>query len=345
MSDKKIEDAKPFFSVIVPNYRTETFLEECLSSLLKQEFNNFEVILVNDCSPGVEVPTKNRDYFSDSISSYWFRPYYKNRYIPPSSIPATEQAIYIFEKMVGQDPRFKFIDQKHNTGQGIARNNALKIARGKRVVFLDCDDFLPENYLATAYQEISAISGPTIVFGNIKTYIEGKFYGFKKQMKHIPKKNNLKTLLLFPTWTFNPTNYFWEIDFLKKYNLYYPGKIDDDLEFIYKAVIKFAEIYGKHHLYNFQQLNVFLNYRIFNFQTSKDKNYQPQYFYEVNLFLKKFTPELRKISIKLFILGKLLQYRCFFYRKKLTTESKVLKFVSMVISKILTLVSISVSQF
>ena len=42
--------SKVMFSVIVPIYNTEQYLEECLDSVLKQEYDNYECVLVNDGS-------------------------------------------------------------------------------------------------------------------------------------------------------------------------------------------------------------------------------------------------------------------------------------------------------
>ena len=39
------------FSVIVPIYNVEEYIEECVSSVLRQTYSNFELILVNDASP------------------------------------------------------------------------------------------------------------------------------------------------------------------------------------------------------------------------------------------------------------------------------------------------------
>ena len=41
----------PTFSIIVPVYKTEKFVEKCISSILKQTFEDFELILVDDGSP------------------------------------------------------------------------------------------------------------------------------------------------------------------------------------------------------------------------------------------------------------------------------------------------------
>ncbi|NJK71339.1 MAG: glycosyltransferase, partial [Thermales bacterium] len=49
------KNASPFFTIIMPNYKTEAFLEEALDSVLNQTFTDYECILVNDGSPGVDI--------------------------------------------------------------------------------------------------------------------------------------------------------------------------------------------------------------------------------------------------------------------------------------------------
>jgi len=328
----------PFFTIICPNYKTEPFLEECLLSVKNQTFKDFECILVNDESPGVEV---FEDKTTNTSSDFWFRQDFKNNIIHYDDTKT--QWKNIFDNVSSGDDRFICIDQK-NTGQGIARNNAIKIAKGKRVVFLDCDDFLPLDYLQNAYNEIVKYNEPTIFYGNIKTYLDGVYFGFEKQMKHIPKKNTMKTLLVFPTWTFNPTNYFWEIDFIRKNDLYYPGKIHDDLEFIYRAVTKFAELHGKKHLDNFIQLPVHLSYRIFPFQTSKANDYQANFFNSSNLFLKTFEKNIKEFGIIYYLLLKLIILRFSLYELKLKSKNKFFSFLLGLLAKPLTILSIVLSR-
>lgn len=88
-------------SVIVPIYMVEDYLIECVDSIINQTYTNLQIILVDDGSP-------------DGCGS-------------------------ICDKYVNQDSRIEVIHQK-NGGLSNARNNGLKLARGKFVSFVDSDD-------------------------------------------------------------------------------------------------------------------------------------------------------------------------------------------------------------
>lgn len=94
-------------SVIVPVYNAERCLKKCITSVTKQTYSNWELILVDDGS---------KDRSADIID--------------------------MAEK---KDCRIVAIHQQ-NSGPGIARNRGIEIATGDYVVFLDSDDFIDEDY-------------------------------------------------------------------------------------------------------------------------------------------------------------------------------------------------------
>ena len=102
-------------SVIIPMYNAEKYLGECLDSILAQTFQDFEVILVNDCS------TDNSRQIAES---------------------------YI-EKF---GSRLKIYDNEKNSGAGATRNNGLRYASGEYVFFMDSDDMILPNGLEEAYK-------------------------------------------------------------------------------------------------------------------------------------------------------------------------------------------------
>lgn len=88
-------------SVIIPCYNAEKTITRTLNSVLEQDYNNLEIILIND-----------------------------------GSADATGEIIKRYHKI---DARIKIINQQ-NSGVSVARNNGLKHAQGEYVIFLDADD-------------------------------------------------------------------------------------------------------------------------------------------------------------------------------------------------------------
>lgn len=93
----------PVFSIIVPVYKVEKYLDACVQSLINQTFSNIEIILVDDGSP--------------------------------DNCPARCDAF------AATDARVHVIHQ-HNMGLSAARNAGLLQANGSYVLFVDSDDFI-----------------------------------------------------------------------------------------------------------------------------------------------------------------------------------------------------------
>lgn len=106
----------PFFSIIVPVYNVEKYLDVCLSSIVTQEYIDFELICINDGSTDTSL-LKLKEY--------------EKKY----------DSVIV-------------LDQK-NQGMSVARNAGIQIARGKYVLFVDSDDFLKSNALKILSNECS----------------------------------------------------------------------------------------------------------------------------------------------------------------------------------------------
>lgn len=100
----------PLVSIVVPVYRVEEYLPECLDSLLAQTHDNLQIVLVDDGSP---------DRSIDVMSAYARR-----------------------------DERVEIVRQPH-AGPGAARNRGIREARGTYLMFVDGDDTLDPGAVAT----------------------------------------------------------------------------------------------------------------------------------------------------------------------------------------------------
>lgn len=92
----------PYFSIIVPVYKVEKYLERCVRSILSQQYKDFEIILVNDGSP--------------------------------------DRCGEICDQLKTEDKRIKVVHKK-NGGLSSARNAGIEIAVGEYLMFVDSDDY------------------------------------------------------------------------------------------------------------------------------------------------------------------------------------------------------------
>lgn len=123
----------PFFSIIIPIYNVEKYLKQCVESVLKQDFLNIEIILVDDGSP--------------------------------DSCPE------ICDEFLKKDNRVKVIHKK-NGGLSDARNKGLEKARGEYILFLDSDDYYLNSSFFSKIKKRLEIEEFDIIFHRRRYYIE-----------------------------------------------------------------------------------------------------------------------------------------------------------------------------
>ncbi len=114
----------PYFSIIVPVYRAEPYLRQCVDSILGQTFPDFELILVDDGSP--------------------------------DGSPA------LCDEYARKDGRVAALHQP-NAGPTAARRNGLDRAQGEYVCFVDSDDWVVPHWLETVKDHIDENGGPDMV--------------------------------------------------------------------------------------------------------------------------------------------------------------------------------------
>lgn len=123
--------SNPEISIIVPVYKVEQYLEECVNSILTQSFENFELILVDDGSPDT-CPQMCDDF--------------------------------------GLNDHRVVVLHKENGGLSSARNFGLDYAKGKYIMFVDSDDLLANDALSHLYQEIISTNAD-IVLGKVVRFV------------------------------------------------------------------------------------------------------------------------------------------------------------------------------
>ena len=129
----KVEN--PLFSIIVPIYNVERYLEQCIESVLAQDYQNYELILVDDGSP--------------------------------------DNSIDICIKYAKQYPNIVFI-RKINGGLSDARNAGIKLARGEYLMFLDSDDYWEGTTILSDLQNIITENNPDVIFNYMSSVYPDK---------------------------------------------------------------------------------------------------------------------------------------------------------------------------
>ena len=128
----------PLVSVIVPIYNIgEKLLSRCVDSILKQSYNNLEVILVDDASPNNE-DTKTEKLFSE------------------------------------KDGRIRVVRHEQNKGLFETRITGVEAATGSYIMFVDADDFLSFDWIRTLLHKAIDTSSDIVVGEWCYAYEDGK---------------------------------------------------------------------------------------------------------------------------------------------------------------------------
>ncbi len=136
----------PFFSIIVPVYNAEKWLEDTVGSVISQSNSDWELLLVEDGS--------------------------------------TDNSKDVVAQFAANDPRIKAIF-KENSGVSAARNRGLKEATGEYIIFLDADDMLAENTLSTYSDIIAGHPGLEIIKASHYVKNFDKFFETRFAQKRI----------------------------------------------------------------------------------------------------------------------------------------------------------------
>lgn len=128
-------------SIITPSYNSSIFIGETIRSVICQTFDEWEMIIVDDCS--------------------------------------TDSSIEVIQSFVDQDPRIKLIQLTENSGAAVARNKAIEAAQGRYIAFLDSDDawlpnklekqiaFIEGNNYPFTFAAYDKVNESNVVFGHV----------------------------------------------------------------------------------------------------------------------------------------------------------------------------------
>ena len=144
-------------SVITPTYNAQQFLNECIQSVINQSYENWELLIVDDCS-------------SDDSAS-------------------------VIQRHMQQDNRIKYFKTSNPSGSPILpRNIGIEKAQGRYIAFLDSDDVWLSNKLETQLKMFEQYEDMAISFSNYEKMTENGMRN--NRLVLAPAIANYKQLLL-----------------------------------------------------------------------------------------------------------------------------------------------------
>ena len=195
-------------SIIVPIYKVENYLSECISSIINQTYTQVQIILVDDGSP--------------------------------------DRCGEICDEFAESDSRILVI-HKANGGLSDARNAGMRAATGKYILFLDSDDYLEENAVSELLEfskknDLDILMFDAVSFDDSKTHISDDL-----KNKYIAKNTysgryagaDLFKMLVDNSDYRSPVQYFFfNREFLQSANLsFHYGILHEDEEFTFLALL------------------------------------------------------------------------------------------------------------
>lgn len=188
-------------SIIVPVYNVSAYIEKSIQSICDQNFNDYEIILVND-------GTK-------------------------------DDSVVIAEKILESSNVVYRIINKTNGGLPTARNKGLEVAKGEYVCFVDSDDILSKNHIKSLY-DISVNNGLDASFSLFEETYESNPYGKEneEEKKNIYSKTEIMDLFLIRRVKIHCCSLLIKRDFLNKNDLKFNDllRYGEDIEFLWRLL-------------------------------------------------------------------------------------------------------------
>ncbi|MDE1512177.1 glycosyltransferase [Serratia nevei] len=187
----------PKVSVVIASYNTEKYIVECVNSVLNQDYQNVELVVVNDGS--------------------------------------TDATGALLAEVARNHTNVKVVNQE-NQGQSAARNNGVSVATGEFVVFLDSDDIFDVSLVSKCVTALVSTHSD-IVFFNAETFYDDDEFPVEFSSTYVRDNSLYdKTMdsetFFKESWRLNnyivsPCMYMSRIQLVRD-NPFYPGIIHED---------------------------------------------------------------------------------------------------------------------
>lgn len=187
-------------SIVIPVYKVEQYIVECLESVLKQTYTNLEIVVVDDCSPDQSMQV---------------------------ALPVIKQLRERFSVVV--------CEHEVNSGLSVARNTGINNSNGLYVFFLDSDDVLFPHSISSL---VSAIrNNEDIVMGN---YIKSTSKSAERICeKNYEDNRSVFLSFITNKWNVMACNKLIRLGFLKEKKIQFePGLLHEDELFSFNTSLR-----------------------------------------------------------------------------------------------------------
>lgn len=193
----------PLLSVIVPAYGVQAYIRAAVDSVLTQDFDDVEIVAVDDCSPDLSGA--------------------------------------ILDELAAADPRVRVIHLEQNAGLGGARNAGVAAATGDYILFLDGDDTLSPGSLAAIADRLEVGEHPELLIynyarvwwdGRTATSWADEILAALSPSVFVPREH-LRLFNLLPI----ACNKVYRRDFLQRLGVTFPTGYYEDIHFTYTVLL------------------------------------------------------------------------------------------------------------
>lgn len=198
--DKNIKESNGLISVIIPVYNRESYIDECIKSVIKQTYEKWEIILIDDGSTD--------GTYRKAISWSEF------------------------------DARIRVFKQE-NQGPGLARNRGMKKAIGEYIAFLDSDDFWRDEYALSKIMCAIDGKNCNVIGTFYSLYMEGKFIEIPRHREFFSTREETGKWISFEEEQdcFGFCSYLYRREFLEKNKFEFPDYlVEQDPPFLAKVL-------------------------------------------------------------------------------------------------------------
>ncbi|MBR1849200.1 MAG: glycosyltransferase family 2 protein [Lachnospiraceae bacterium] len=199
----KRDEGKPFFTIVIPVYNTEKYLEECVESVIKQSFQELEIILVDDGS--------------------------------------TDSSPLLCDALAKQDERIRVVHKK-NGGLSSARNAGIQAAKGQYIGFIDSDDYIHPDMYQKMYDAIRGYHSKIICCGRYDVYSDYTQMGLVPENEEvISYVEGIRSILTWKGMDGSACDKVFESTLFE--NLSFPeGELNEDVAVMYRLMEKAENI-------------------------------------------------------------------------------------------------------